>query len=392
MLAVALAALLAAPATWAAETLGHATSSTFPAGGPASAQNGGFGGPGGRLAAGSAASRALRRRRSRLRRRRRRRRRWLRAWRRRSGAALGRRRYGQRRPGPVPNPQSGRIGHGRLRLPAPWLRRRRLRRAGGFGGRRRRRLRRRHAPASTPRSKYAKAHGGGTIGVESQSTAAAAILANDADVAGLGGFSGRESTVSAAVAGDGGPRRPAALDLVDDGSPAASAASAATPVRAAAPRWRSPSGSGKKVTFTSNGTTDHHVRPPGQGVGHPRRGGPVMSRRLARRWRLIASSRHWPARPPASADSTQSSNWAGYAVHRRGVRFSKVIGTWTQPRATCTPGQATYSSVWVGIGGYRRSTPRRWSRSAPSRTAPPRAAPCPAPGTSWSRRPRTRQG
>lgn len=56
--------------------------------------------------------------------------------------------------------------------------------------------------------------------------------------------------------------------------------------------------------------------------------------------------------PAASADSTQSSNWAGYAVHHRGVRFSRVSGTWTQPRATCTPGEPTYSSVWVGIGGY----------------------------------------
>ncbi len=45
-LAVTVAALLAAPATWATETLGHATSSTFPAGGPASASMG-FGGPGG---------------------------------------------------------------------------------------------------------------------------------------------------------------------------------------------------------------------------------------------------------------------------------------------------------------------------------------------------------
>ncbi len=48
VLGVGLAALLAAPATWAAETLGHATSSTFPAGGSASASIGGFGGPGGR--------------------------------------------------------------------------------------------------------------------------------------------------------------------------------------------------------------------------------------------------------------------------------------------------------------------------------------------------------
>ena len=45
--------------------------------------------------------------------------------------------------------------------------------------------------------RYAKAHGGGTIGVSSQSSAAAAIISSDANVAGLGGFSGRESSVSA---------------------------------------------------------------------------------------------------------------------------------------------------------------------------------------------------
>ena len=45
--------------------------------------------------------------------------------------------------------------------------------------------------------KYAKAHGGGTIGVSSQSSAAAAIISSHANVAGLGGFSGRESSVSA---------------------------------------------------------------------------------------------------------------------------------------------------------------------------------------------------
>jgi len=51
-LAVTAAALLAAPATWATETIGHATSSTFPAGGPASASLGGFAGPGGQFGAG----------------------------------------------------------------------------------------------------------------------------------------------------------------------------------------------------------------------------------------------------------------------------------------------------------------------------------------------------
>jgi 4-amino-4-deoxy-L-arabinose transferase-like glycosyltransferase len=39
-----LAALLAAPAVWAVDTLGYATSSTFPSGGPASAESGGPGG------------------------------------------------------------------------------------------------------------------------------------------------------------------------------------------------------------------------------------------------------------------------------------------------------------------------------------------------------------
>jgi len=43
---------------------------------------------------------------------------------------------------------------------------------------------------------YVKAHGGGTIAVSSQSSAAQSILAEGADVAGIGGFSGRESDVS----------------------------------------------------------------------------------------------------------------------------------------------------------------------------------------------------
>jgi Peptidase A4 family len=58
------------------------------------------------------------------------------------------------------------------------------------------------------------------------------------------------------------------------------------------------------------------------------------------------------AAPPALADSVQSSNWAGYAAHRGGVKFKRVTATWHQPKAICTPGLATYSSVWVGLGGY----------------------------------------
>ena len=43
---------------------------------------------------------------------------------------------------------------------------------------------------------YVKMHGGGTIAVSSQSSAAGSIVAGGADVAGIGGFSGRESSVS----------------------------------------------------------------------------------------------------------------------------------------------------------------------------------------------------
>jgi hypothetical protein len=58
------------------------------------------------------------------------------------------------------------------------------------------------------------------------------------------------------------------------------------------------------------------------------------------------------AAPAALADSTQSSNWAGYAVHHSGVHFRKVIGTWRQPTAVCDGSAPAYSSVWVGIGGF----------------------------------------
>jgi len=57
---------------------------------------------------------------------------------------------------------------------------------GGFGGN----------ELSSEVLAYVKTHGGGTIAVSSQSGAASAIIKSDADVAGIGGFSGRESSVS----------------------------------------------------------------------------------------------------------------------------------------------------------------------------------------------------
>jgi hypothetical protein len=45
---------------------------------------------------------------------------------------------------------------------------------------------------------YVNRHGGGTLAVSSQSSAASAIITQGASVAGIGGFSGRESAVGAA--------------------------------------------------------------------------------------------------------------------------------------------------------------------------------------------------
>ena len=61
--------------------------------------------------------------------------------------------------------------------------------------------------------------------------------------------------------------------------------------------------------------------------------------------------------PAALADATNSSNWAGYAVHKPGVSFHTVSGTWRQPDAKCTPGVETYSAFWVGLGGFSLNAP-----------------------------------
>jgi len=151
LVAVGVAALFAAPATWAAETLGHATNGTFPTGGPASATVGGFG---------PARS---------------------------GGGAPG----GLRRFGGLPGPPPVAAGRGPSGGAGPP--------AGGLAG----------APAGGPSGgfagdssqlqamvRYATTHGGGTIAVASQSSAAQVIIASNANVAGIGGFSGRESSVT----------------------------------------------------------------------------------------------------------------------------------------------------------------------------------------------------
>jgi len=62
---------------------------------------------------------------------------------------------------------------------------------------------------------------------------------------------------------------------------------------------------------------------------------------------------------PAAADAatTTSSNWAGYAVSRSGVKFRRVAATWVVPAATCSAtGTRRYSAAWLGLGGYHTSS------------------------------------
>jgi hypothetical protein len=61
--------------------------------------------------------------------------------------------------------------------------------------------------------------------------------------------------------------------------------------------------------------------------------------------------------PAALADATNSSNWAGYAVHHPGISFRTVSGTWRQPKVSCTRGPPSYSAFWVGLGGYELNSP-----------------------------------
>ena len=172
VVAVAMAALLVAPSAWAVQTVGHATSSTFPAGGPASASiggpggggpRGGFGGagPGGGRGFGGAAG----------------------------GSAGGGTASGSSGVGPAVGRLFQAPGQGGFVPPGGG--------GGGFagggggsgfGG---------DSASLTVAIRYAEQHGGGAIGVSSQSTAADAILSSNANVAGLGGFSGRESSVTA---------------------------------------------------------------------------------------------------------------------------------------------------------------------------------------------------
>jgi 4-amino-4-deoxy-L-arabinose transferase-like glycosyltransferase len=156
VLAAALGLLLLAPASWAVDTLGHATNGTFPSGGPAQeGMGGGRGGFGGRP--GAAAP---------------------------NGTASGGTAPGGQFGGP-----GGRLGAAAPNGAAPGGTAPGGQAGGGFGGG--------DSAALTQALRYVNQHGGGTVVVSSQTGAGSAIIQSDADVAGIGGFSGRESEVNA---------------------------------------------------------------------------------------------------------------------------------------------------------------------------------------------------
>ncbi|HWE59233.1 MAG TPA: glycosyltransferase family 39 protein [Solirubrobacteraceae bacterium] len=190
----ALATLSIAPAAWAVDTLGHATSSTFPSGGPANA-GGGFGGPGGRGGFGGPGGRGG------------------------FGGPGGRGGFpgGRAFRGGASNAtaSSGGIAGlfgGSNSAGAATTRGASGRRGGlpdgglfgrgagvagggggfagggsGFGG----------GQSLTSTLSYIRAHGGGTLAISSQTSAETAVINHGAHVAGIGGFSGNESEVSA---------------------------------------------------------------------------------------------------------------------------------------------------------------------------------------------------
>jgi hypothetical protein len=58
-----------------------------------------------------------------------------------------------------------------------------------------------------------------------------------------------------------------------------------------------------------------------------------------------------------SATHQVSDNWAGYIVAAPGTTFSRVAGTWRQPRVSCDAGAGeSASAFWVGLGGSRRTS------------------------------------
>ena len=54
----------------------------------------------------------------------------------------------------------------------------------------------------------------------------------------------------------------------------------------------------------------------------------------------------------AAQNVSVSGNWSGYAVAAAGTTFTDVKGSWVVPSVTCPNRASSYSSFWLGLGGY----------------------------------------
>jgi hypothetical protein len=54
----------------------------------------------------------------------------------------------------------------------------------------------------------------------------------------------------------------------------------------------------------------------------------------------------------ATANKARSTNWSGYAISRKGVRFREVSASWIQPAPACAAGHVGFSALWIGLGGF----------------------------------------
>ena len=52
----------------------------------------------------------------------------------------------------------------------------------------------------------------------------------------------------------------------------------------------------------------------------------------------------------------QSTNWSGYADYSATTKFSKVSGSWTEPKGTGCTATTSLAAFWVGIDGFKSGT------------------------------------
>jgi hypothetical protein len=86
----------------------------------------------------------------------------------------------------------------------------------------------------------------------------------------------------------------------------------------------------------------------------------AASRRPARRSGVgavaLLAALAFPAAALAKRPRQQkSSNWAGYAVTAK-ASFTSASSQWVQPSATCDQPSPTYSTFWVGLGGFKHGS------------------------------------